>query len=305
MPKVDLRGIELFYQQCGSGPNLVMVHGLAANHAFWYLRIVPALASRFRVTVFDLRGHGLSSMPDGGYTTREMSEDLALLLDHLGLARPHVVGHSLGGGVALHLAARHPTRVARLVLVDCRLHALQPFRDPGDSQYWRDKRQALLERGVDVPDDTPKVVYMMLEELAPLGDSGAVAPWSESGLIVSERGWDRKSRGAQRWKRLIETTRFADEIRGDGGLTEDDIRGVLHPTLLSYGGDSFCLPTERRLAELLPHAVARIHPRLGHFFPVSNPERAIADITWFLGGDGATDADPPQSHSAPSLATHP
>ena len=63
MPFANLSGARIFYQQIGQGPDLVFLHGLAANHAFWFTRIAFALKQRFRLTLYDLRGHGRSSMP--------------------------------------------------------------------------------------------------------------------------------------------------------------------------------------------------------------------------------------------------
>ena len=76
----------------------------------------PALAERFRVIAFDNRGAGRSSGPPGPYTTRQMADDAAALLDHLGIDRAHVIGQSMGGMIAQELALGDPERVDRLVL---------------------------------------------------------------------------------------------------------------------------------------------------------------------------------------------
>src|SRR3954454_5600622 len=76
-------GVELHYQQFGQGPDLVMIHGITGNLAIWHLEMVPALMSQFRITTYDLRGHGYSSVPPTGYTTADHATDLKNLLDHL------------------------------------------------------------------------------------------------------------------------------------------------------------------------------------------------------------------------------
>ena len=73
-------GVTLAYQQMGEGPDLVFVHGLAASRAFWFLHYAVPLSRYFRVTLFDLRGHGYSSMPPDGYDPRTMAGDLLGLL---------------------------------------------------------------------------------------------------------------------------------------------------------------------------------------------------------------------------------
>lgn len=279
---ISVSGVDIHYQRSGYGPDIVMVHGLAANLAFWYVRIVPLLAKNYRVAVYDLRGHGLSGMPPQGYTTKEMVEDLHGLLEQTRVEKAHLVGHSLGGAVALHYAVLHPRRVLSLTLVDCRLHALQPLRSPDESPYWRRRRAELRAKGISIPDDTPKVVYIMLEELAPLARSGMANPNAMLGLLLSNGVWDPNSRAALRWKKLVSTTTFAEDIRRVAGLTTERIREVVHPTLLTYGSNSFCLETCRALETILPNHKTVIHDGVGHFYPVVAPDLLVRDLNEFL-----------------------
>src|SRR5262249_200893 len=106
MPHVELEGLKFHYQQSGKGPHVVLRHGFTGNLAMWLLSgIVPSLANRFRVTTYDLRGHGASDAPPTGYTSRDMAADLARLADALQLGPALMVGHSFGGVVATHLAS--------------------------------------------------------------------------------------------------------------------------------------------------------------------------------------------------------
>jgi pimeloyl-ACP methyl ester carboxylesterase len=100
----------------GAGGDLVCVHGLTANHTCWY-PLADALAEQ-RVIAYDLRGRGDSDKPDTGYHLDAHAEDLLGVLDHAGLRRPVIVGHSLGAHIAVRFAVSHPERVARLVLFD-------------------------------------------------------------------------------------------------------------------------------------------------------------------------------------------
>jgi pimeloyl-ACP methyl ester carboxylesterase len=101
MPMARLNGVALNYRSAGEGSDVMLIHGLAANHAFWRLDALLPLARRHRVTVFDLRGHGYSSAARSGYTTADMAGDLCALLDQLDIAQAHLVGHSYGGVVGL------------------------------------------------------------------------------------------------------------------------------------------------------------------------------------------------------------
>ena len=106
------------------GPPLVLLHGLAGSGA-WWKRNVPALSAAFRVTAIDLPGFG-SSHRDARLILDEAPEQVAALLEEIGIERAHVIGHSMGGLVAGGLAADHPERVDRLVLVDAGFLSLDP-----------------------------------------------------------------------------------------------------------------------------------------------------------------------------------
>jgi pimeloyl-ACP methyl ester carboxylesterase len=101
----------------GRGGPLVCVHGLTANHTCW-ASLADALTPEYRVIAYDLRGRGASDKPATGYSLDRHAEDLVGLLDHLGLKKAVIVGHSLGGHIGVRFAVRFPARVARLVLVD-------------------------------------------------------------------------------------------------------------------------------------------------------------------------------------------
>src|SRR5437867_1758640 len=111
-------GVALAYDEAGSGrPPLVFVHGIACNRRFLD-RQVRHFASAHRVLDVDLRGHGESDAPVQPYTMRLFAEDLAWTCARLGIERPVVIGHSLGGLVALELACADPGRVSAVVLID-------------------------------------------------------------------------------------------------------------------------------------------------------------------------------------------
>ena len=116
MPIVHVNGIDLYYEQHGSGANVLLIAGLGAHAGDW-ARQIAALARHFRVTAFDNRGCGRSSAPDEPYTIRQMADDAVALMDALGIARAHVVGSSMGGAIAQELAIAYPERVDRLVLM--------------------------------------------------------------------------------------------------------------------------------------------------------------------------------------------
>jgi pimeloyl-ACP methyl ester carboxylesterase len=108
----------------GAGPAIVLLHGLSGS-ARWWSRNVPALAVTHRVIALDLPGFG-GTRRDSRFVLEDAASDVARTLDGLGIARAHLVGHSLGGLVAADLAAGMPHRVDRLVLVDAAFLSLDP-----------------------------------------------------------------------------------------------------------------------------------------------------------------------------------
>jgi 3-oxoadipate enol-lactonase len=121
---IETAGIRLAYRVSGSpgAPPLVLLHGLGDGAASWE-GVAPAFARRWRVYAPDLRGHGRSDRP-GDYSVELMEADLLGFLDALGLDRPDLIGHSMGGLVGYLLAGDHPERVRRLILED--VAALRP-----------------------------------------------------------------------------------------------------------------------------------------------------------------------------------
>ena len=112
----QVNGINLYYETHGSGRPLILLHGgLGSGEMFG--PILPALAGRHQVIAPDLQGHGRTADIDRPIDIRLMADDIAALIDHLGLDRPDLVGYSLGGGVALQIAIRHPDVVRKLVAV--------------------------------------------------------------------------------------------------------------------------------------------------------------------------------------------
>lgn len=112
---VDVDGVRTRVLRAGSGPDLVLLHG-TGGHLEAYARDIAGLAGDFRVTAYDMVGHGWSDLPDKPYTIDVLSDHLVGLMDVLGIGSAHLSGESLGGWVVAWTAAHHPDRVDRLVL---------------------------------------------------------------------------------------------------------------------------------------------------------------------------------------------
>lgn len=114
--RAQVGDIALRYRDEGAGPVLVLIHGVGSRLESWN-EVVAALGGRFRTVRMDLRGHGGSDKPAGPYSLDDFVGDIAGLLDHLGIARCHLAGFSLGGLIAQGFALAHPDRLDRLVLL--------------------------------------------------------------------------------------------------------------------------------------------------------------------------------------------
>ena len=129
MPKLLANGIQMHYQTRGAaGPHVVLIHGITSNLAMWYNGLLNGFVSEFRITAYDLRGHGLSDITPTGYTSADLAKDLGALLDALGLEKVLIVGHSFGGTVGLHFALENPDRVQGLVMMDSGVACLRYLR---------------------------------------------------------------------------------------------------------------------------------------------------------------------------------
>ncbi len=280
MPDVQLADVKIAWQQMGEGPDLVFVHGLAASRAFWFLQYAMPLSAHFRVTLFDLRGHGYSSMPTSGYEAVKAADDIAGLLDHLGIASCLLVGHSYGGGVALEFAGRHPQRVEKLVVLDTKINALQPTQRLSDSpQLSPFEIEVARSSGHDWDQET-QVGLLFLEVLARWKVSGGGSDIKDVFTPFGE------GRGAQRTAKqfveLMDTTSALQEVVLPG-IDGPAIERLPMPCLWIYGDWSRSMPSYRALLPLRPTAEFRLVPQGGHFFPISNAALVLSWLKPFLG----------------------
>jgi pimeloyl-ACP methyl ester carboxylesterase len=116
----EVNGINLYFETHGTGRPLILLHGgLGSGEMFG--PNLPVLANHHEVIAVDLQGHGRTADIDRPIDIRLMADDIAALIDHLGLDRPDVVGYSLGGGVAFFTAVRYPEKVGRLVMASAHI----------------------------------------------------------------------------------------------------------------------------------------------------------------------------------------
>jgi len=154
----DVNGIKLYYETHGSGRPLILLHGgLGSGEMFG--PVLPALAEHHQVIAADLQGHGRTADIDRPIDIRLMADDIAALIDHLELEASDVVGYSLGGGVALQVAVRHPAKVRRLVAVSAHIRTDAIYPD------MRAQQGQVNAAAVEFLKDTP--MYQLYRRVAP------------------------------------------------------------------------------------------------------------------------------------------
>jgi pimeloyl-ACP methyl ester carboxylesterase len=171
----DVNGINLYYETHGTGRPLILLHGgLGSGEMFG--PILSNLAADHQVITVDLQGHGRTADIDRPIDVRLMADDIAALIDHLGLDRPDVMGYSLGGGVAMFTAIRHPELVRRLVVVSINIRrdaiypemlAQQGQLGPEAAEFMKDTPMyQLYQRVAPRPEDFPRLLGKMGDSMA-------------------------------------------------------------------------------------------------------------------------------------------
>lgn len=273
MPEVEVNGTRLYYQQSGEGPDVVLVHAVTSNQAVWvFSGLVEALAAEFRVTTYDMRGHGASERPASGYTSAVMAEDFRRLHAALGLKPAYLVGHSFGGVVSLHAAAVAPACVAGVLLSDSFFPGLKHVEPNfGKMGIWTDLRDTFARVGVELGFTVD--FARLFRETASLSPEKMKELEDIYGAFG--RGWLRQL------PKLAETT-CGDEVLSEAGLTADVLASIQQPVVALYDEFSPFLATSRWLEQHLPRCAAEIIPAAKHLAMLDNTAGFTEAVTRHL-----------------------
>ena len=261
MPEVEVNGTRLYYQQSGQGPDVVLVHAVTSNQAVWvFSGLVEILAADFRVTAYDLRGHGMSARPATGYSSSVMAEDFRQLHAALGLQPAVLVGHSFGGVVSMHAAAAAPQCVAGVLLSDSFFPALKHIEPNfGRMNIWGDLRKTFSRVDVELGETVD--FARLFRETASL--TAAQMKSLEDIYGAFGRGWLRHL------PKLAETT-CGEEVLQEAGLTAGVLASIQQPVVALYDEFSPFLATCRWLEQHLPRCTAEIIPAAKHLAMLDN-----------------------------------
>ncbi len=285
MPFVHANGLKFHYQQAGAGPDVMLVHGLTGDLSIWLLcQAMQTLSASWRVTAFDLRGHGYSEVPPRGYTSADLAGDLLGLLDVFGAENAHVIGHSFGGVVAVHAAVLAPERISSVVLSDPYFPALRHLENASRWGHWEAFRQEALEAGVELSDEHWYDLSHFFDQVQHLDGERMLKFRQAVGLP-----------GLNRLMRLSTTTCGVD-TRVEGGLSSELIATMKRPALALYGEFSPFLATSEFLEENLENCEVAIVPGAKHRAPEENSESFVRLIEGFLARQSAQGTESLISH---------
>ncbi len=260
MPDADLDWGRLHYEEVGAGDPVLLISGLNGLADPWRA-VADALAPRFRVITHDHRGLGASGVWDSGYSVDQIAGDVLGLMDRLGLARAHLVGHSLGGAVAQAIAADHPERVVRLMI-----YASWPGHDAYFERVMTARREVLIGMGV--------------EHFLRTGPVGIYPPrWIRDNDAALQAGLPAMLAnfvGAPTMLRRIDAC-LAHERRSS-------LPRITAPTLVLGLNDDASTPPHcsEELAALIPRAGLRLLPYGGHNAHVVTPGEVAGCLGRFL-----------------------
>ena len=270
---LTLHGHRVAYRQAGNGPTIVLIHGITANSRTWS-RVMPSLARHFTVIAPDLAGHGGSDKPKGDYSLGAHASAVRDLLLALGHDRASIVGHSLGGGIAMQFSYQFPERCERLVLVD-------------SGGLGRDV--SLLLRAATLPGSEFVLPFLAATRLLDAGEFagrmlGRVGLRARTDLEEMARGHatlsDAEARAA-----FVHTLRSVVEPGGQRVDASNRLYLAQYiPFLLLWGERDSIIPVShgRATHDQVPGSRLEVFADSGHFPQLDEPERFIDVLVDFM-----------------------
>jgi pimeloyl-ACP methyl ester carboxylesterase len=271
--EITLHGHRVFFRSAGSGPALVLVHGITSTSATW-ANVLPYLAEHFTVIAPDLLGHGESAKPRGDYSLGAYASGIRDLLLALGHERATFVGHSLGGGVAMQLAYQFPEHCERLVLV---------------SSGGLGREISALLRAASLPGSELVLPFLVDDRVVGAGrliggflDRIGLRVHTDVGEVL--RGHASLSDGEAR-AAFLHTLRPIVDIRGQRVDATDRLYlAESIPFLIVWGERDPIVPADhgRAAHRLVANSRLEIFPTAGHFPHLDDPLRFVRVLSDFI-----------------------
>jgi pimeloyl-ACP methyl ester carboxylesterase len=271
---VRIHGHEVGYRMAGDGEEaLVLIHGVTGSSTTWR-EVMPTLAERFTVIAPDLLGHGESAKPRGDYSLGAFASGVRDLLVTLGIERATVVGHSLGGGVAMQMAYQFPERVERLVLVN--------------SGGLGKEVHAIL-RAVSLPGSELVLPIVLLPQVQQVLDriGGLIAKVGITPSVRAKEVWRSYTGLTETRGRIafVHTVRSVIDVTGQRVSARDRLYLAQEvPTLIVWGDRDRIIPVEHAHAAhaLIEGSTLRIIEGADHFVPFERPAAFLDALLSFI-----------------------
>lgn len=273
LKRVQVNGTELHYVEQGEGDPLVFVHGGLGDFRTWGPQMGP-FSERYHVVSYSRRGHYPNAWPDDYLRVEMMQhvEDLAALIEKLGLGRAHIVANSYGGYISLQLALRYPQLVRSIALAEPPVHPMLLRLPGGKAMLEEFMREAWEPAGeAFARDDMEGGVRLFVEGAVGKGEFDKLPPKVREGMM----------KNAPELK-VATATEFGVHMPE---LTCEDVAKIEAPTLLMRGGLSprmYYLINDE-LARCMPHAEQALIPEAAHVLHSQNPEGHNGAVLGWLG----------------------
>ena len=262
MSKTLVNGVELYYDIHGTGEPLILIEGLGYASWSWF-RQIEALSNAYCVVNFDNRGVGKSDKPDIPYSIELMADDVAQLMESLGLVKAHILGVSMGGYIAQQLAIKYPQKVKSLVL------GCTAFGGPHSVPLTEEALQSMLS-----------IEGLNVEEVIRQGFKVAISPQFTR---VNPEVIDQ----LVAWRLDNPTPRYAWERQFAAAAAfnlESELHKIKVPALVITGSEDIVIPPQNSImmAERISGAQLVIIPGGGHLFFIENAEEFNGTVLEFL-----------------------
>ncbi len=273
LQRITMHGHERAYVKMGSGPALLLLHGLGCDHTTWS-PVIHDLARHYTVIAPDLLGHGVSSKPRADYSVGGYANGMRDLLTVLGIDKVTVVGHSFGGGIAMQFAYQFPERTERMILVAP--GGLGPEVTP-------------FIRAVTLPGFHQVMGVATLPGVRHLGKAGLRA--LSRSRITAARDLDEVAEIYESFKdpharaAIRHVVRAVVDMKGQIVTMVD--RAYLTqamPMLVIWGSDDVVIPAKHaeNVARIAPGAVVEVLTNSGHFPHKDHPDRFVKIVQTFI-----------------------
>ena len=197
--KIVSNGINIYYTRTGGDkPPLVLAHGFSDDGLCW-TPVAEKLAADYDIIMVDARGHGRSDAPEQSYSLTDMAADLAGVISELGLHKPAILGHSMGGGTTFVLAGTYPDLPGAILIEDSGARNLAA----GDSPEAQERQQQMRQRMTDLQSQSREALIESARVNTPTWSEAELGPWADAKLRFNLRALNRIGSTVVDWQAIL------------------------------------------------------------------------------------------------------